>query len=103
MTLRIRLLLVAWLVVTGPVRGAAPASQPGRAPLPQPSSPEQVVPALSLPMSKPVSHEPLAPKPDVPVLVSAKLTEGATKVTLKLQVVASGKYVRKSDPEYEKD
>ncbi len=50
-----------------------------------------------------VKHEPVAPKPDVPVLVTAKLAEGLTKPVLKLQAVAPGKYVRKTDAEYEKD
>jgi hypothetical protein len=50
-----------------------------------------------------VHHEPLQPKPDVPVLVTAKLPAGTTKPVLKLQAVAPGKYIRKSDPSYEKD
>ena len=48
-----------------------------------------------------VRHEPLQPKPDVAVLVTARMPKGATKATLKLQAVAPGKYVRKSDPAYE--
>ena len=50
-----------------------------------------------------VRHEPIQPKPDTPVLVTVKLTKDTTKVTLKLQAVVPGKYVRKSDPAYEKD
>lgn len=50
-----------------------------------------------------VRHEPAAPKPDVPVLVTARLAEGVTRPVLKLQAVAPGKYVRKADAEYEKD
>lgn len=50
-----------------------------------------------------VHHEPLQPKPDVPVLVTARVPAGTTKATLQLQAVAPGKYVRKSDPAYEKD
>ena len=50
-----------------------------------------------------VRHEPVQPKPDVPVLVTASVTKGAANVTLKLQAVAPGKYVRKCDPAYEKD
>jgi hypothetical protein len=50
-----------------------------------------------------VRHQPAAPKPDVPVLVTARLAEGVTRPVLKLQAVAPGKSVRKSDPEYEKD
>jgi hypothetical protein len=50
-----------------------------------------------------VHHEPAQPKPDVAVLVTARLPQGATKATLRLQAVAPGKYVRKSDPAYEKD
>jgi len=50
-----------------------------------------------------VRHEPIQPKPDVPVVVAARLAEGATKATLKLQAVAPGKYIRKADPAYEKE
>ena len=50
-----------------------------------------------------VHHQPIQPKPDEAVLVTARLAAGTTKATLKLQAVAPGKYVRKSDPAYEKD
>src|SRR3954471_20352342 len=50
-----------------------------------------------------VRHEPLRPKPDVPVLVTARPGPGTTKAVLKVQAVAPGKYVRKSDPAYETD
>ena len=50
-----------------------------------------------------VAHEPLMPKPNVPVLVTARLAEGFAKPVLKLQAVAPGKYIRKVDVEYEKD
>ena len=50
-----------------------------------------------------VRHEPIAPKPSVPVLVTAVFKAGVTNVKIKLQSVAPGKYVRKSDPTYEKD
>ena len=50
-----------------------------------------------------VHHQPVQPKPDVTVLVTARMPKGTTKATLKLQAVAPGKYVRKSDPAYEKD
>lgn len=50
-----------------------------------------------------VRHQPMQPKPDVPVLVTARMPAGTTKATLKLQAVAPGKYVRKSDADYEKD
>lgn len=49
-----------------------------------------------------VSHAPVSPKPDVPVVVKAKIV-GATKPVLKLQAVAPGNYIRKADPAYEKD
>ncbi len=49
-----------------------------------------------------VKHTPATPKPDDTVTVTARVT-GAGKVTLKLQAVAPGKYVRKADAEYEKD
>src|SRR5687768_16990124 len=50
-----------------------------------------------------VRHEPAAPKPDGPVLVTARLAKGVTKPVLQLQVVEPGKYVCKSDPGYKKD
>ncbi|MFO0866840.1 MAG: choice-of-anchor X domain-containing protein [Gemmataceae bacterium] len=50
-----------------------------------------------------VRHEPVQPKPNVPVVVTAKAAAGTEKVTLKLQAVAPGKYIRKADPAYEKD
>ena len=53
--------------------------------------------------SQEVRHEPVAPKPGVPVLVTAVFKAGISNVKIKLQSVAPGKYVRKSDPTYEKD
>ncbi|HJZ56608.1 MAG TPA: choice-of-anchor X domain-containing protein, partial [Gemmataceae bacterium] len=50
-----------------------------------------------------VRHEPVTPKPGVTVLVTARLAEGVTRPVLRLQAVAPGRYVRKSDPGYEKD
>ncbi len=50
-----------------------------------------------------VRHEPARPTPGVPVVVTARPAAGATAATLKLQAVAPGKYVRKSDPAYETD
>jgi hypothetical protein len=50
-----------------------------------------------------VRHEPLAPKPNMTVLVTARLERGLSKPVLKVQAVAPGKYVRKSDAGYEKD
>jgi hypothetical protein len=50
-----------------------------------------------------VRHEPAAPKPDATVLVTARIAKGLTKPVLKLQVVAPGGYIRKSDLAYEKD
>jgi hypothetical protein len=49
-----------------------------------------------------VKHAPLTPKPDDTVTVTARVT-AATTVTLQLQPVAPGKYVRKADKEYAKD
>ncbi len=49
-----------------------------------------------------VRHIPTTPPPDKDVVVTAKVTAAKT-VTLQLQSVAPGKYVRKSDPEYAKD
>jgi hypothetical protein len=50
-----------------------------------------------------VTHDPGQPRPDAPVLVIARCPAGVTQVKLRLQSVAPGKYVRKSDPAYEKD
>lgn len=50
-----------------------------------------------------VRHHPIQPKSDVPVLVTAQLGKGISKAILKLQPVAPGKYIRKSDPAYEKE
>src|SRR5207237_7191388 len=50
-----------------------------------------------------VRHEPARPKPGVPVLVTARLAKGTAKPILKLQAVAPGKYIRKSDADYEKE
>lgn len=50
-----------------------------------------------------VAHDPAQPKPDVPVLVTARCPPGTTLVKVRLQAVAPGKYVRKSDPAYLKD
>jgi hypothetical protein len=49
-----------------------------------------------------VRHQPARPKPGVPVLVTARLPAGTLKPRLQLQAVAPGKYIRKSDPDYEK-
>jgi hypothetical protein len=48
-----------------------------------------------------IQHEPLQPKPDEGVLITAKLPVGVMSAVLKLQSVAPGKYVRKTDPGYE--
>ena len=53
--------------------------------------------------SQEVRHEPVSPKPGVPVLVTAVFKAGISNVKIKLQSIAPGKYVRKSDPTYEKD
>ncbi len=50
-----------------------------------------------------VRHDPPQPKPGVPVLVTAGLPARAKNAVVKLQAVAPGKYVRKSDPEYARD
>ena len=50
-----------------------------------------------------VRHEPVQPKPNTAVLVTARVAEGFTKPVLRLQVVAPGKYVRKTDADYEKN
>ncbi len=71
--------------VLPPAAGAAPA---------EPGEPAAI---------RNVCHEPCSPKPGVPVLVTARLVGGLAKPVLRLQAVAPGKYVRKSDPEYEKD
>ncbi|WP_425617962.1 lamin tail domain-containing protein [Anatilimnocola sp. NA78] len=50
-------------------------------------------------------HEPLAPKPDQPVLVLAKIedADGIAAVKLLVQAVAPGEYLRRTDPAYEKN
>ncbi|QOV91744.1 CotH kinase family protein [Humisphaera borealis] len=58
---------------------------------------------FSVPVGAAVRHEPVQPKPGVPVVVSAELAAGTTSAVLKLQAVAPGKYVRKSDPAYEQN
>jgi hypothetical protein len=50
-----------------------------------------------------VLHEPQQPKPGEVVLVTADLPTGTTQAVLKLQAVAPGKYIRKSDPAYAKE
>src|SRR5262249_34395311 len=72
-------------LVLSPAGGAPPANRGAPAPMGN------------------VRHEPAAPKPGVTVLVTVRLPEGVTRPVLRLQAVAPGKYVRKSDPAYEKD
>ncbi len=50
-----------------------------------------------------VHHQPIQPKPDAAVVVSARMPAGTSKAMLQLQAVAPGKYIRKSDPAYLKD
>lgn len=50
-----------------------------------------------------IRHEPAQPKPDEAVLVTVSLAPDTTKAILKLQAVAPGQYIRKTDPAYEKD
>ncbi|QVL34824.1 CotH kinase family protein [Telmatocola sphagniphila] len=69
--------------------GASPASE---------SAPQDKVALIS-----DIVHEPTQPKPNIPVLIKARIAPGATKVVLKLQAVAPGKYIAKSDPAYEKE
>ncbi len=59
------------------------------------------LPAAADPSVADVRHTPASPKPDDGVTVTARVT-AASKVTLRLQAIAPGRYVRKSDPEYEK-
>src|SRR5262245_10052495 len=105
-------LLVPWLLLGGPAGCAKVSARPGAegsapgAPLPDPPAEPQPPKPDDPPKSAavgPVRHEPATPRPGEAVLVTARLPAGATKVTLKLQAVAPGQYVRKSDPEYEKD
>lgn len=69
--------------------------------LPASAQPPKEAPAPAAALGA-VTHEPLAPKPDTPVLVTVRLADGFTKPVLQVQAVAPGKYVRKSDAEYEK-
>ena len=50
-----------------------------------------------------IRHHPISPRPEREVQVSARLAKGFTKPVLKVQAVAPGKYLRLSDPAYEKD
>jgi len=50
-----------------------------------------------------VGHLPAQPKPGTPVLITARLPAGTVQPILKLQAVAPGKYIRRTDPEYDKD
>ena len=51
---------------------------------------------------KDIAHLPRQPKPDTVVVVAANLPAGTKSAVLKLQAVAPGKYIRKTDAEYEK-
>ncbi len=62
-----------------------------------------LLPAPAVAAITDVRHEPATPKPGVAVLVTARVGKGVTRPVLRLQAVAPGKYVRKSDPAYEKD
>ncbi len=48
-------------------------------------------------------HHPIQPRSNVSVLVTAQIGQGISKAILKLQSVGPGKYIRKSDPSYEKE
>ncbi|MGL4553900.1 MAG: CotH kinase family protein, partial [Gemmataceae bacterium] len=50
-----------------------------------------------------VRHEPATPKPGDTVRVTARLAAGTSRPVLRVQAVAPGKYVRRSDPAYEKE
>jgi hypothetical protein len=91
---------------TRPAVVVTPAPAPPVPPLPatKPAKVRADTPAPPKPaVVTHVRHEPASPKSDEPVLVTVRLAEGVSKPVLKLQAVAPGKYVRKSDPEYEKD
>lgn len=94
------------------------APEPTRLPAPEPPllalapAPREPAPKVEAPKAAElpkgvkvgdVRHEPLAPKPDAVVLVTAALAPGTKSAVLKVQSVAPGKYVRKTDPAYEKD
>jgi hypothetical protein len=49
-----------------------------------------------------VRHEPAQPLPNTVVLVTARLPAGTTQARVRLQAVAPGEYIRKTDPAYEK-
>ena len=50
-----------------------------------------------------VGHQPVCPKPGEPVLVTARLEARVGRVSLRLQAVEPGNYIRKSDPAYAKE
>lgn len=62
-----------------------------------------LAPFPALTAETPVSHLPSRPKPGDIVLVSARLPTGSRDVKLRIQAVEPGKYIRKTDPAYEKD
>lgn len=79
--------LLSWALAFVPVL-------PARTAEPQSAAPE--------PFTQ-IRHEPAQPKAGVPVLVTARLAPGLTKPILRLQAVAPGRYIRRSDPAYEKE
>jgi hypothetical protein len=75
------------------LQGAAPT--PGRQ--------NSVFAANAPPAVRQVAHTPSQPASNVPVTITAKVTDpdGVASVTLAYQVVDPGAYIRKSDPAYE--
>jgi hypothetical protein len=69
---------------------------------PTPGAPNSVISETPLPSCRVVRHEPAKPKPGQAVVVSAEFNPGQPPqiVTLQVQAVEPGAYVRKSDPEY---
>jgi hypothetical protein len=71
-------------------------------PLPTPGAPNANFRTNAPPQVRQVAHSPRQPAADVPVIVTARVTDpdGVTGVTLTYQVVEPGAYIRKKDAAY---
>lgn len=72
---------------------------------PTPGRQNSVYAPNAAPAVRQVRHDPLQPASNLPVKVTAKVTDpdGVASVTLSYQVVSPGSYIRKSDAAYEAD
>ena len=72
--------------------------------IPTPAAVNSVFAKNAPPQTRQIKHEPMQPSADVPVRVSAKVSDpdGVASVTLFYQSVQPGNYIRKTDSRYEK-